>query len=1026
MQKYLLQDPSTDVPGSFTVKLPVTYFFINSILFLACSLIILPSSYAASWSLSPDFIVEQTVFKDLKTEFPTIDSAAQLETLLVELAKRYPARRLEAHRSGNQWLIRGTRAPLISQIDVETPTRYLQDNLINLAEHAVGLVDAPARREQLDRTIRAYLQQRGYLEPKLQFTQQADRSKLFPSHILTMKIDEGEPCVIEEIDWRVKIPTEFEVQLQPGNLCDLEVVESQVNDLEATLRESGFNQVRINLTRVDYDRARNTARLIIDGLLGRRIKYKIVDRSKRFLIDDLFADRELTDIDPAIIGPEAMRSELAQRYQERGFIDVVVTGPKITQKNPNAFTYVYEVDPGNAYVLSGINFTGNKAFEDFELAKIMGIDSSWGNTRPLRSQEIEAGLEALRSTYQQAGYWNVEVRDPGGGQKDAVASTVRLDITIDEGLRHILGQITISGARAIPAGEVAQQLQGSSGDVVTQSQLVETRKRIRTLYVERGYLYANVKLKLQAVPSRGEITTHVTIDVTEGPQVRIGRITVNGLVRTKPKVVFRELLFERGDIYSPTVINLSRQHLARLGLFRSVQIHVADRARLAKEEPILDVMVDLREGRPGRVSFGPGWSLFSGLRYGAEASYANLGGLNRQISVRGSISEERHQTAIGPKTLVGRQIGAGYVEPYLFDWPVDGSLTLAHKAQATSDLWELSFGGEATLSHTLKNWLPGSRVSAFYGQKITKTEGRSTKEADLIASDVRISRIGSRVSLDKRDDLQFPTAGYASDAELSWARYPLGGNLRYFHWKASQSRYFALTDLWVLAFDIGLAAYEGIDRRGPAYGILPPSERLFSGGSDSIRGYRPRSLGPTVRGPTFSASRDSSATYWNCGYSHSVLGGNKRFLFKSELRYRWSENFALTGFVDAGNVFMDAVQESRFAAAYQDPVPTGNQPNGSPCQDATAYRRIKDNVRYKFTELLQNPKNLWKRNYTSYGTSLNVLTALGAINLAYGLPLSQPRSDDCRKSPETCADKTDSSRHWLLRGVFHLNIGARF
>ena len=1026
VQKLLLQYPRAGASGTRFI-IPFRSRHLASItLTLGLLLLWTPFIRAASWNLSPDFIVEQTVFNDLKAEFPTIDSRADLETLLVELARRYPARRLKARWSGNRWLVTGARAPLISQVDVETSTRLLQDNIINLAEQMVGLVDVPARRNQLEKAIRAYLRQRGYWEPKLQFTEHTDASKLFPSQILTVKLDEGEPCLIEEIDWRVQVPREFAAELQPGNLCDLEVVESQINDLEATLRESGFNQVRINLQGVNYDPTRNTARLTIDGLLGRRIKYKIVDQSKRFLIDDLFVDRELTDIDPAIIGPEAMRSELAQRYQERGFTDVIVTGPTIKQDDPNAFTYTYEVDPGQAYVLSGINFTGNQAFTDSRLTTVMGIDSNWGSSRPLRSQEIEEGLAAVRSFYQEAGFWNIDVSDPGGGQKDAVASTVRLDITIDEGLRHILGQVKISGTQAVSAQEVGALLRGSPGNIVTQSQLVEAKKRIRSLYVERGYLYAKVDLKLRPQTGRSEITVNVAIDISEGPQVRIGRIAINGLVRTRPKVVLRELLFGRGDVYSPNVINLSRQNLARLGLFRSVQINVADRDRLAKEEPILDVIVDLREGRPGRVSFGPGWSLYSGLRYGVEATYANIGGLNRQISVRGSISEERHQTAIGPKTLVGRQIGAGYVEPYLFDWPLDGSLTLAQKAQATSDLWELSFGGEATLSHTLKRWLPGSRISLFYGQKITKTEGRSTKEADLIASDVRISRIGSRVSLDKRDDLRFPTAGYTTDTEISWARYPLGGNLEYFFWEASQSRYFALADLWVLAFDIGLAAFEGINRSGPTYGILPPSERLFSGGSDSVRGYRPRSLGPTVRGPTFATNQDTSEAYWDCGYNHSVLGGNKRFLLKSELRHRWSENFAVTGFVDTGNVFLDEVQASRFTKAYQDPVLPGDQPSGSPCQNLTAYRQVKDNVRYKFADLLRNPKTIWQQNYTSYGTSLNVLTALGAINLAYGLPLSQPRSEDCHRMPATCQNKTDKERHWLLRGVFHLNVGARF
>jgi len=291
------------------------------------------------------------------------------------------------------------------------------------------------------------------------------------------------------------------------------------------------------------------------------------------------------------------------------------------------------------------------------------------------------------------------------------------------------------------------------------------------------------------------------------------------------------------------------------------------------------------------------------LQYGAEASYNNLGGMGRQISFRGSISEERQQAAIGPRTLLGRKVGVGYLEPHLFDYPLDGTIGVNHSAQAVLDYWQLSHAGEVALSHKLRALFPGSKVAVFYGQKIAREEGAPETEDELITGEVRIGRIGVRYNLDRRDNLKFPTTGYVLDTELSWARYELGGNLRYFRWHISNSHYFGIIQDWVIALGYRLTSYEGIERKGESrdLDILPPSERLFAGGSNSIRGFDERELGPIVRSPNFEQFQDGKG--WDCSYKKSELGGSRRTILKAELRYKILDEFATSLFVDNGNTF---------------------------------------------------------------------------------------------------------------------------
>src|SRR5690606_7051510 len=114
----------------------------------------------------------------------------------------------------------------------------------------------------------------------------------------------------------------------------------------------------------------------------------------------------------------------------------------------------------------------------------------------------------------------------------------------------------------------------------------------------------------------------------------------------------------------------------------SVQIVPADRKAVSDKAQELDLVVEVREGKAGNVSFGPGWKRLSGWNYTAEASYANIGGVGRRVSLRASMSEEAHQEAIGNKTLLGRTLGAGYVEPFIFGLPVNAEIQASHKAQA--------------------------------------------------------------------------------------------------------------------------------------------------------------------------------------------------------------------------------------------------------------------------------------------------------------------------------------------------------
>ena len=153
---------------------------------------------------------------------------------------------------------------------------------------------------------------------------------------------------------------------------------------------------------------------------------------------------------------------------------------------------------------------------------------------------------------------------------------------------------------------------------------------------------------------------------------------------------------------------------------------------------MINLMINLREDNRGRLAFGPGYDLDRGLSYTAELGYKNLFGYGRHISLRTSLSEERHQFAIDkPETIaqqyLGKKIGVGYRQYHLLDGQTDALVTLNHNEEAFSEIWSkqdrLGVILEKTVSIVEKNKL-------FFGYELAENEERALPLSSLLHQEI--------------------------------------------------------------------------------------------------------------------------------------------------------------------------------------------------------------------------------------------------------------------------------------------------
>jgi outer membrane protein assembly complex protein YaeT len=939
-----------------------------------------------NWNIS-GFKLSEAEMKRLKSEFPYLKSSSEIDRLLVRVSNYIRFDELEGEISGNTLTLRGRRSATIRRITNNLDIMSI-NSLIELATQSyIDRVNNEQVVSTLIIKVQKVLRKKGFYNSVIT-VQSIERNKYQKD--VHLDIDLGQPCFIKGYKTKFVLPTKVRFGIDTDLLCDQDIAQSLADELKSSLSYSGYRQSNILTPLIKLNRLRSSAFLIFDGKLGQEIKYNILMDQSYYELQDVIDEETLKRIDPDFVSADTIRSELERYFGNQGFADINVT----IKRSTDSSLITFEVKDGPQYRIHKVTFEGNGSTSSEELRKIIELTDLEVN-RPLFNQDlIEDSVDNIRNFYQKLGFWDVKVREPRV-TKDADRELVGIEYSIEEGRKRTRGTLEILGGVSLDQDQLKELLKLKPGQAFDRSQLVDFETKIKREYLNRGYLFASIKTTLFGRPEDDSITVDLKTEIIEGRRVEIGFITITGLIETQRIVVLRELLFKSGDWYNPRNIDTSRKALIDLGLFRSVQIRPSSQQMILEQAAVLDLTIELREGRSGQISFGPGWSLWRGQRYGIEGSYKNISGIGRQIFAKAKISEEAQQQAIGSKTLVGRTLSFGYLEPYVLGLPVDGSVSLSSKAQAFV-YWTLSHSGEIALRHKFKtSYLLGSEITAYYRQRFAEIYDReSYQNIDLDSGRTRIGQVGLRLRLDKRNHPSWPTSGFYLRFENALARTSLGGELNYIFWDIENNYFLKLAKHTVFAFGVNLAVYQDISRKNDSDNhLLPASERLGLEGARVVRGFQENSLGPRLR---FLPGEDGETVP-----DRPTLGSHLA-LFHLELRRQIiPETMGITYFVDSGSVFFEEKELEGF-----------NQSESF----------LIDNEPYTLGSLVRNPHYLWHKNYVSHGIALSYLTPIGSVNLAYGLPLKR-----CASSATSCSEPRGRyGNTYLTSGETHLSIGATF
>ena len=267
------------------------------------------------------------------------------------------------------------------------------------------------------------------------------------------------------------------------------------------------------------------------------------------------------------------RSEQAilQLYKEEGYYLASVKVYTDPGSEADVVSVTFEVSEGERIKIQEINLDGNEGISSEKLQKRMKtrVDKRFDEAI------FEEDLSRILTFYQDSGYAQAKlVKHEKSFTEDEIG--IIIDIEIDEGPQYIINEydmkVGYSEKPAFKQEKIQSMLNPAEGEIFDRGEFEKSILGIKQLYNEEGY----VLMTLNPIPSYNESEGFVDflIEIDEGNVIVIDQIKINGLVKTKKKVIRRELdqlKIKTGEFLDMKALRKARQRLFQMGFLRNVE-----------------------------------------------------------------------------------------------------------------------------------------------------------------------------------------------------------------------------------------------------------------------------------------------------------------------------------------------------------------------------------------------------------------------------------------------------------------------
>ncbi|MBV9265596.1 MAG: BamA/TamA family outer membrane protein [Acidobacteriaceae bacterium] len=615
-------------------------------------------------------------------------------------------------------------------------------------------------------------------------------------------------------------------------------------------------------------------------------------RLSRRKLHELIPIYQERTIDPELVA-QGQRN-LENYFQSFGYFHAQVKSETGTDSATSVHAIVYHVTRGNRYKVVVLKIDGNRFFPEGAIReRLSTVPAQWPRfpVGHFSDQTLQADLQAIEQLYMSNGFRNVKVTsrvlDDFGGRQHNLG----IFFHIEEGPQARVAALTIRGVSDRDRNVLSSILSATPGQAFSETTVASDRDNILNYFYSRGYLNANFEYSGIAESRPTEVI--LTYDISPGPQAYVRNVLVSGLETTRSRLVYDRINLQPNQPLSLSDEIASQRRLYDLGVFARVNTALQNAAGDEKDK---NVLFDIDEARHYAVNFGigaqiarigggvttldnPAGTTGFAPRIALGITRENLLGLGQTLGLQGSLSTIRQRAALTyfiPQFVSNENLSL--TTTVLIDYSNDIRTFSARRREASVQL--------------------GQRLSRAYTLQY-RLVFRNVTESNLKINQLLVPLLAQPETVglgelsfiqDKRDDPTDAHHGIYTTADLSYAPSALGSQTEFGRALLRNSTYHELKREIVLA----RSTQFGVMARTGGRPAIPLPERIYSGGSTSIRAF-----------PDFQAGPRDLVT----GFP---LGGQALFINNTELRFPlYGDNLGGVLFHDAGNVY-SSVEDMSF------------------------------------------------------------------------------------------------------------------
>jgi outer membrane protein insertion porin family len=523
----------------------------------------------------------------------------------------------------------------------------------------------------------------------------------------------------------------------------------------------------------------------------------------------------------------------------------------------------YLIEEGPRVKVQEISFQGNVNVESGDLRGAMKT-SEWWLLSPITSggryekQKVEEDLRSIRDVYYDKGFLEVVVSAPTIKFSED-REWMNIAIGIAEGSQYRISSTGFTGNELFEEEELRGNVKLLPGDVLSKKRLGGDVDTLTGMYSEKGYALANVYPDI--VPDEESTEAAVIFKIHEGEPYDVGSINITGNMKTRDKVIRREVRLDEGDLYNSKLLKRSYQRILNLKYFDEVKLKPVPRVGTRE----MDIDIDVGERSTGQLVVGAGYSSVDKFIASVEFSQGNLWGRGQTLKLKSEFGN------------ISSTYELSFTEPWLMDRQVLFYYALYRTKREYNSYDKKAFGSAVGLGKSFMEYWSGRLTYKIEDVEITDIDEDASNVIKEQEGKKLTSAITPAITRDTRDNVLDTHTGSRNKVYFTFAG--LGGDNRFYKFGGDTHWFLPLTKKTTVSLRARYSQADGLFGK-----TLPLYERFEVGDISTVRGHR--DVGP----------EDEDGEY---------IGGKKRLIFNIEYIFPLMAEINLKGitFFDAGSAF---------------------------------------------------------------------------------------------------------------------------